>query len=185
MLIRIMWCKEREDNINKMLSSLGQPAEVIWDEDHNACHTLCRVLDSDEDMLVMEDDIELCKDFYEKAMKEIQEHPDCFCMFYCTGQWEKEAPHDREIKKPYNRPYVYTQAYYVPKWIGKKLVEHLREDYHANHRRWSIWINKFLRENNIPRYLAYPSMVQHISTSSILEPEAIFPIHHSKSYKYE
>ena len=70
MLIRIMACKEREDNIKKMLSSLPKETEVIWDTDHNPCHTLQRVVNSDNSILVMEDDIELCKDFYEKAKKE-------------------------------------------------------------------------------------------------------------------
>ena len=180
-----MWCKEREDNINKMLSSLGQPAEVIWDTDHNACHTLCRVLDSDEDMLVMEDDIELCKNFYEKAMKEIEERPDSFIMFYCMWRGEAQAPIHHAKWIPYDLGYVFTQAYYVPKWIGKNLTKFLESSYHANHKRWSIWINLFLKAKWIPRYIVYPSMVQHISTSSILEPTAIFPIHHSESYRYE
>ena len=52
-----MACKEREDNVEKMLSSLPKETEVVWDIDHNPCHTLCRVVDSDESMLVMEDDI--------------------------------------------------------------------------------------------------------------------------------
>jgi hypothetical protein len=82
MLIRIIACKEREDNINKMLSSLPKEATPIWDTDHNSCHTLCRTLDSDEAMLVMEDDIELCENFYKRVMKEINEHPNSFVMFY-------------------------------------------------------------------------------------------------------
>lgn len=179
-----MACKEREDNVNKMLSSLPKETEVIWDTDHNACHTLCRVLDSDEPMLVMEDDIELCKDFYEKALKEIEQRPNSFIMFYCTLKWEFEEP-DRKAKGlPYNRWFVFTQAYYVPAWIGKNLVEHLKTDYHANHRRWSIGINKYLVKNNVHRYLVYPSMVQHLDFHSILEP-TLTKNHYSKSYKYE
>jgi hypothetical protein len=69
-----------------MLSSLPTETEVIWDTDHNPCHTLQRVVDSDESMLVMEDDIELCKDFYEKAKSEIEQRPDSFIMFYSSKE---------------------------------------------------------------------------------------------------
>jgi hypothetical protein len=96
MLIRIMACKEREDNINKMLSSLPPETECIWDTDHNPCHTLQRVVDSDESMLVMEDDIELCKNFYEKAKAEIDQRPDSFIMFYSAGAGDVIEAYNKE-----------------------------------------------------------------------------------------
>ena len=184
MLVRIMACKEREDNINKMWSSLPENAEPIWDTDHNACHTLCRVLDSDEPMLVMEDDIELCKNFMDKAMKEIEGHPNSFVMFYSCKNGEKEEAWNKKNWKPYNRPFVYTQAYYVPAWIGKKLSKFLETNDRANNHRWSVGINQFLEQEWIDRYLVQPSLVQHISTESLLDPW-MFTIHTSKTYKYE
>lgn len=183
MLIRIMACKEREDNVNKMLSSLGEGVEVIWDTDHNSCHTLCRTLDSDEPMLVMEDDIELCKNFLEKAKKEIEGHSDSFVMFYSCKNWEIIEAKHKEKGEPYNRPFVYTQAYYVPAWIGKKLSEFLKTNFHANHHRYSIWINEYLLANKVDRYLVYPSLVQHIWATSIWEPNV--KMHQSVSYRYE
>lgn len=32
MLIRIMGCKKREENINKMLEGLPKETQIIWDE---------------------------------------------------------------------------------------------------------------------------------------------------------
>ena len=84
-----MACKEREDNVQKMLSSLPEETEVIYDNNKNACETLCRVLNSNEAMLVMEDDIELCKDFYKKALKEIKQRPNEFISFY-SCYWVEE-----------------------------------------------------------------------------------------------
>ena len=187
MLIRIMACKEREKNINKMLETLPDETEIIWDTDNNPCHTLCRVLDSDEPMLVMEDDLELCKNFYEKATKEINTRPGSFIMFYSCKAWEVKEAENKKNWKPYNRPYVYTQAYYVPMWIGKKLSEFLKTNKMANNHRWSIGINEYLVQEWIDRYLVQPSLVQHISTGSLNEPNKPFEklMHQSKTYRYE
>lgn len=183
MLIRIMACKEREDNINKMLSSLPSKTECIWDMDHNPCHTLQRVVDSNEAMLVMEDDIELCKNFYEKAIVEIRKRPKSFIMFYSAWAGDICEAHNKERWKPYNRPFVFTQAYYIPEWIGKKLKTFLEINRYANSHRWSVGINQFLVQEWIERYLVRPSLVQHIGTDSINEPNK-FPMHQSPTYKY-
>ena len=182
-----MACKEREDNINKMLSSLPPETECIWDTDHNPCHTLQRVVDSDESMLVMEDDIELCKNFYEKAKAEIDQRPDSFIMFYSAGAWDVVEAGNKKKWKPYNRPFVFTQAYYIPAGIGKKLKKYLEISSSANNHRWSIGINQFLINNGIDRYLVRPSLVQHIAKDSLNEPDKPFEMvmHQSPTYKYE
>jgi hypothetical protein len=77
-----MGCKEREENINKMLESLPENTEVIWDQKKDVVDTLTRTFDTDEDLVVFEDDVELCNNFWEKATAEIEKHPDCFIMFY-------------------------------------------------------------------------------------------------------
>jgi GR25 family glycosyltransferase involved in LPS biosynthesis len=96
-----------------MLSSLPKETEVIWDTDHNSCHTLQRVVDSNEDMLIMEDDIELCKDFYNKALKEIEQRKDTLIMFYCAVIEEIEKRRDKRDVE-YYRPNIFTQAFYLP-----------------------------------------------------------------------
>lgn len=179
-----MACKEREDNINKMLSSLPPETECIWDTDHNPCHTLQRVVDSDESMLVMEDDIELCKNFYEKAKAEIDQRPDSFIMFYSAGAGDVIEAYNKEHWKPYNRPFVFTQAYYMPKGIGKKLSKFLETNPSAHHHRWSIWMCQFLFKEWVEMYLVRPSLVQHIGTESINEPNK-FKLRQSPTYKYE
>lgn len=185
MLIRIMACKEREDNVNKMLSSLWDNVEVIWDQDHNSCHTLCRTLDSDESMLVMEDDLELCKNFLSKAKKEIEGHPNSFVMFYSCKKWEIVEAKHKEEWLPYNQPFVFTQAYYIPKGIWKKLSKFLETNRHAKNHRYSIWMNDFLVKEWIERYLVQPSLVQHIWNESIWDAGKGFKMHQSQTYKYD
>lgn len=170
-----------------MLSTLPEDTEVIWDTDHNPCHTLQRVVDSDESMLIMEDDIELCKDFFNKAKAEIEERPNSFIMFYSCRYWEEEEAKNKANWKPYNREYVFTQAYYLPAWLGKNLSKFLETNKFANNHRWSRWINQFLRQEKIDRYLVQPSLVQHIWSKSLNEPGVPSQItfHQSKTYRYE
>jgi len=184
--IKIMACKERKDNVEKMLSSLWKKAEVVRDTDKNACHTLCRALDSDNAMIIMEDDIELCKNFYEKAMNEIEKRPNSFIMFYSSRKQEIDEKENQEKGLPYSRLYVTTQAYYVPSWIWKTLTEFLKTNWHANNHRWSIWISKWLIRNWIERYLVQPSLVQHLNNGSVYKREWVREIlHKSWTYKYE
>lgn len=167
-----------------MLESLWDGVEIIRDKKHDACETLRRVLNTNESVLVMEDDLELCKDFLEKAKKEINQRPDSFIMFYSCKGWELAEAVRKERGLPFNRPYVYTQAYYVPAWIGKRLAEFLKTNEKANNKRYSVGINEFLVNEWVDRYLVQPSLVQHISTDSVLEPW-MWEIHHSVTYKYE
>ena len=185
MQIRIFACKEREDNVKKMLSSLPKETEVIWDEDHNALHTLQRALRHHDSLLIMEDDIELCKNFFQKAKAEIDQRPESFIMFYSCKEGEVIEAENKKNGIPYNRPFVYTQAFYVPPYIGPKLARFLETNHSANHHRYSIGINQFLRQENIDRYLVQPSLVQHIWFESILDAGKWFPMHQSKTYRYD
>ena len=180
-----MWLKEREGNINKMLSSLPKETEVIWDTDYNSCHTLQRVVDSNEAMLIMEDDIELCKNFYEKAKAEIYKRPDNLVMFYSCKTGEVIEAEHKEKGLPYDRPFIYTQAFYLPAGLGKKLKWFLSTNFNANRHRYSKGINEFVVLNNIPRYLVLPALVQHIWFESIGDKWKINVMHQSKTYKYD
>lgn len=183
MLIRIMWCKEREDNIKKMLSSLPKETEVIWDTDHNSCHTLQRVVDSNEAILIMEDDIELCKDFYNKALKEIEQRPNEFIMFYSCWIIEATEAKRKEMWQKYPNVAVTTQAFYLPAWLGKELKEFAKTNISCNKHRYSMGIAVFLNNKWIEKYLVLPSLVQHIWKESIIP--WISHRHQSKTYKYD
>lgn len=178
-----MGLKEREGNINKMLSSLPKETEVIRDEDYNSCHTLQRVVDSDESILIMEDDIELCKNFYQKALKEIEKTPDEVVMFYATKKWEEKCMED--IEQANWLPFVYTQAFYLPPKLGKELRVFLMTNKEANRHRYSLGINKFLVKKWVKKRVILPTLVQHIWFQSIWEPNKPWIMHQSKTYVYD
>ena len=182
MLIRIMWCKEREENINKMLEELPKKTEVIWDEKKDVIDTLCRALDTDEDVLIMEDDLELCTDFMKKVKKEIKKHPDCFIMFY----W---ANIDDIINYPdehYNWPRVWTQAYYIPwgRGIARAMAEYVKKDeYYTPKGRYSNPMSHCLVAMKVKRHLVKPSLCQHLWFGWSLIPWHQKCNHKSLTYK--
>lgn len=180
MLIRIMACKEREDNVNKMLSELWEGVEVIWDEKHNANDTLCRTLDSNEAMLVLEDDIELCDNFLERAKAIIEEHKNCFIMFYSV--FPEEYIPDWE----YEWWPVLTQAYYVPEWIGKRISDFLFHDEYSNRPnqwRYDIGLTAWLKYERTPKFMVKESLVQHMCPESLISPT--HPKHTSPTYVWK
>ena len=182
MLIRIMWCKEREENINKMLESLPKETEVIWDEKKDVIDTLCRALDTDEDVIIMEDDLELCDWFYEKAMAEIEKHPDCFIMFYSANTEEAMKFEDER----YNAPRVWTQAYYIPwgRGITKTMIETIKnDDWYTPRGRYSNPMTFGLKKEKVKMHLVKPSLCQHLWFGWSLIPWHQHCNHKSLTYK--
>jgi hypothetical protein len=108
-------------------------------------------------------------------------------MFYSSKEWEDIEAENKKNWLPYSMKFVFTQAYYIPKWLGKKLSKFLETNRRANHHRWSMGINEFLVQEWIDRYLVQPSLVQHIGTESLNEPNKPFILlmHQSKTYRYE
>ena len=108
-------------------------------------------------------------------------------MFYLSSRSEWPEIRNKENGVPYSRPFVSTQAYYIPAGIGKRLSKFLETNEEANNHRWSRWINEFLRQEKIERYWTYPSIVQHIAKDSLNEPDKPFKIimHQSGTYRYE
>lgn len=164
-----------------MLSELWKWVEVFWDEKHDANDTLCRAIDTDEPILMLEDDIELCKWFLKKAKAEIKKRPDCYIMFYSL------FTEDRVPKEEFTWWYVTTQAYYIPAWIGKRLSDYLRHDQMSNVPdawRYDIGINTWLRFEWTKKYITHPSLVQHLAGKSLIN-DITHPKHTSPTYKYE
>ena len=126
MLVRIMWCKEREDNINKLIPELWDNVEVIRDQKKDVIDTLCRALDTDEDVIILEDDVELCDNFLQLALENVEKHKDCFIMFY----WANADDFITHPDEWFNAPRVWTQAYYIPwgRGIARWMAEWVKQD---------------------------------------------------------
>ena len=182
MLIRIMGCKEREENINKMLEELWPEAEVVWDQKHDVIDTLCRALDTEEDVIIMEDDLELCDNFLEKAKAEIEKHKDCFIMFY----WANIDDIRDHPDEWFDAPRVWTQAYYIPWWrgIGKWMSEWvLKDEYYTPQWRYSNPMCHYLKDAWVKMHLVKPSLCQHLWFWHSLIPNHEHCNHYSRTYK--
>lgn len=180
MLVRIMACKEREDNVNKLVPQLGENVEVIWDTTHNVIDTLCKTFDTNEPMIVLEDDVEICENFLEKALWEIEKHKDCFIMFYASNA-DEFVKHEDEA---FNSPRVRTQAYYIPWGISKGMAEYVKNDEKYSPKwRYSNPMCHYLKNNWIKMHLVMPSMCQHLWFWHSLIPWHERCNHYSKSYK--
>ena len=175
-----MGCKKREENINKMLDGLPENTEVIWDEKKDVTDTLCRALDTEEPLLMLEDDLELCTGFFEKAMAEIDKHKDCFIMFYSANAEEaKDFPDEG-----YDAPRVWTQAYYIPEWVAKKLIPHIKNDeWYTPRGRYSNPMTFWLKKENVKMHLVKPSLCQHLWFGCSLIPWHQNCNHKSLTYK--
>ena len=182
MLVRIMWCKEREENINKLISQLWDNVEVIRDQKHDVIDTLCRALDTDEDVIILEDDIELCDNFLEKALKEIEQHWNCFIQFYAANfdEFKKYEPEKFKALR------VWTQAYYVPwwRWICKWMAEYVKADKkYAPQWRYSNPMYQYIEKNWIKMHIVVPSLCQHLWFWHSLIPWHEWCNHKSRTYK--
>lgn len=184
MLVRIMWCKEREDNINKMLQGLPENTEVIWDQKKDVVDTLTRTFDTDEDLVVFEDDVELCDWFWEKALAEIEKHKDCFIMFYWANADDFIDYPDEE----YNGPRVRTQAYYIPwgRGIARAMAEWVQKDEkYTPQGRYSNPMSHCLVAMWVKRHLVKPSLCQHLWFGHSLLPNHERCNHFSRTYRKE
>lgn len=162
------------------MSQLWNEAEVFWDEKHDANDTLCRALDTDESILMLEDDIELCKDFLKKAKAEIEKRPNTFIMFYSINDA------DHIPAEEFTWGLTLTQAYYVPAGIWKRLADFLRHDQMSNmpnNWRYDAGINTWLRFEWIKKYVTNPSLVQHLAWTSLIN-DVTHPKHKSPTYKW-
>ena len=182
MLVRIMWCKEREENINKLIPQLWDNVEVIWDQKKDVVDTLCRTFDTDEPMIVLEDDVELCDNFLEKALANIEMHPDCFIMFY----WANADDFITYPDEGYNGPRVWTQAYYIPwgRWIAKWMAEYVvKDEKYTPQGRYSNPMAHYLKDAWVKRHLVKPSLCQHLWFWGSLLPWHQHCNHSSRTYK--
>ena len=179
MLIRIIWCKEREENINKIIDEIWCKVEVIWDKEKNVIETLCRALDTDKDVIILEDDVELCNNFLEKAKAEIKKHKGCFIMFYNANAAEIIEYDDEN----YIWSRVWTQAYYIPKWVAKGMAEYVKNDTeYSPLGRYSNPMYQYLEKCWIKMHLVKPSLVQHLWFWSLI-PWHEHCNHYSRKFK--
>ena len=137
--------------------------ELLIDKDHKPVDSFIKQLEliSNEDSVLLEDDLELCKNFKEEIEKIISEHPNDIINFYTVP--------NKYFKSEYSNVFVYNQCTYYPKGIGKIVANEMtnvRQKYKES--AYDTLENKALRNLNILVYNYRPCLVQHLDQFSLI-----------------
>lgn len=137
----------------------------------------CFILEKKFDGLVLlEDDIILCKDFYNKIMNEIEQRPNDIISFF------EQPLSKKKLVSGYMPPskFLYNQCNYYPKKVcklihNKQLIEEFKKWY-CSFNKWiypsDSYINYVLVKNKIKYFMKVPFLVQHQAWESTWDGRA-------------
>lgn len=140
--------------------------ELLVDTEHNnvkAFISQIKYLASlNEDVVILEDDVVLCRDFKRRIEDVINQHKNMLInFFYSPNTW---MPKEQECDI-----FLYMQCVYFPKHILKILADNLDKFY--NLLKWGqsdFLVSKVLEQHKI-KFLVYrPCLVQHLSFDTLI-----------------
>lgn len=136
--------------------------ELLIDKDHNVRKEFANQLDSisDNDVVLMEDDIVLCRDFKNRIEKIISEHPNEIINFFSMPKDYYQSGY---------RYFAYNQCTYYPKEVLKDIVNRFKVKWKRTHFNTTPenYILIYLRGKKVFTYR--PCLVQHIDNYSLLQ----------------
>lgn len=158
----------------KLDSSYNQiEYELLVDREHKNVkafiNQIIELSKLNEDCVILEDDIVLCKDFKSRIEKVISEYPDRIInFFYNPGEWLPEICE--------GFIFVFMQCVYFPKQILKLLADNLKKYSTGSEKEQSdLLVARILGSSHI-RFLSYrPCLVQHLAFDTLI---------HDKVYKF-
>lgn len=168
--IVILHHSSRKDMLDAMLSSIPESfrVSVSCNDDLNATDAYKAALSlgvskSGNGFIFMEDDVELCADFESRIIKAIEDNPNRIINFTAFNIKEDGIYPNK------GKDFILTQCVYFPKNIAKILTEEVvkTQKLHYYDRDSALVLNKY----RINYLTYYPSLVQHISKTSICNPQ--------------
>lgn len=152
--------QERLDNATNL-------ASIIEGEVYIANHLICSVrgftdvcrkaIELNDDLLVIEDDVELCTDFLSKVEKAIGKYPNELINFY-------NMTTSKVVKKNLGVQFLWNQCLYIPVDICKLIVEisePFLKQYPVHRMNQDVLIKHCLNIEGLSYVQHYPSLVQH------------------------
>lgn len=139
--------------------------ELLIDTEHNArksfVEQLERLAELNQDVVILEDDLELCKDFKNKIESVIEEYKDNIVNFFYK-------PRDY-FKTKLQKHFCWNQCVYYPKELLKLLAKEMRVQYESkplmpHDEVENIALNKLGIKNVVYR----PCLVQHLDFKSLV-----------------
>lgn len=117
--------------------------------------------DLHDDILILEDDLELCVNFLQHIKEEVKKYSSYIINFF----WQPM----RDLKHTTieTKGFCYTQCVYYPKGMIDRFFKDLKEPNFSYARN----IRQALEKNNIPFVQVRPHYVQHIGDKSLIYPD--------------
>lgn len=166
---------ERLLNIEILKNNIPNLEVYLGDNDDIFIKYLnCFKIDSSFDgVVVLEDDILLCKDFYSKILDVISKNKDVTISFFEKPNSKKELI----TKMNSGYEFMFNQCNYYPKNICDLLLDdeeiiHFKSNYFKKHKIWKapidLYIGDVLGRNKIKYLMNVPFLVQHLDFKSTL-----------------
>lgn len=135
--------------------------EICKDTTKNAMDTFKKSLEmvGESASVNMEDDIILCKDFYNEIIKEIKKRPNDVIQFFSM------RGDDLKVGSRYinGSLFMMNQCFYLPKGMSKELLEYMEEwsRYGEHPTGYDILMADFFKKNKIKYWNVCPNLVDH------------------------
>jgi GR25 family glycosyltransferase involved in LPS biosynthesis len=162
--------QERLDNATNLATAIEGEVYIA---NHLKCSVrgftdVCRkAAKLDEDLLVLEDDVELCADFLSKVEKAIGKYPNELINFY-------NMTDSKVTKKLSGIRFLWNQCLYIPVDICKLIVEisePFLNQYPIHRMNQDVLIKHCLAEEGLAYVQYYPSLVQHKAWVSTIDSD--------------
>ena len=160
--------KERLDNATNLATAIEGE---VFTANHLKCSVrgfteICRkAVELDEDLLVLEDDVELCTDFLSKVEKAINKYPTDLINFY-------NMTNSKVTKKLPGIKFLWNQCLYIPVDICRLIVETSEpflKQYPIHRMNQDVLIKHCLNTEELAYVQHYPSLVQHEAWVSTID----------------
>lgn len=173
MKIIITAVKERKSYVDYLLKNLPFPIVLYDDNNENipnnykAKANFLKALGETkgEKAIIMEDDILLTKDFFHKAIIEINKKPNVLIQFFSMRK------NDLEIGSRLDNNFLMNQCFYLPRGYGMEIIEFEKtRDKESEHFGASdILMRDFLKSRKEKYWIHVPSLVQHRIAKSVID----------------
>ena len=140
--------------------------ELLIDFEHKPVESFIKQLEtiSEEDAVLLEDDLILCKDFKNKIEEVIRQYPNKIINFF-TNPNKYFSTRESDI-------FAYNQCTYYPKGIAKQIaleMKKIEEEEFPQKHQYDILEGKALKTLGITHLQYRPCLVQHIDNRSLIQ----------------
>ena len=137
--------------------------ELLVDREHKPVESFIQQLEiiSEEDAVLLEDDLILCRNFKERIEEVIKQYPDKIINFFTFPRTHFQT---REFQR-----FLWNQCTYYPKGIAKKLADTMKELREQNEElQYDALENLALEQLGMTHIQYRPCLIQHLDGRSLI-----------------